>query len=201
MLDGGGRGAARARRRRGRLGPGRYEHVEPGFDNLRSRAERRARPAGTPTSRSTTNSGRTRHRTSKSAKRNASSAARSARPLAGRLHRQPTRRAEVHPDRILDRELPVGLADRLFQPQGLGEDRVIFVPLYNMETNPEQAGLLGFTAPLISFPVFLELSGRTESDYGLDAISTPTVRLPFNHFKLVLWGVPASEDNAARTGS
>ena len=66
-----------------------------------------------------------------------------------------------------------------------------------METNPEQAGLLGFTAPLISFPVFLELSGRTESDYGLDAISTPTLRLPFNHFKPILWGVPASETDAA----
>jgi hypothetical protein len=71
----------------------------------------------------------------------------------------------------------------------------IFVPLYNLETNPEQAGLLGFTAPLIAFPVFIELSGRTESDYGLDAVSTPQVRLPFNHFQLVLWGVPASEEN------
>jgi hypothetical protein len=69
----------------------------------------------------------------------------------------------------------------------------IFVPLYNMETNPDQAGLLGFTAPLIAFPVFIELSGRTESDYGLDAVSTPQVRLPFNHFQLVLWGVPAAE--------
>ena len=67
----------------------------------------------------------------------------------------------------------------------------IFVPLYNMQTNPEQAGLLGFTAPLIAFPMFIELSGRTESDYGLEAASTPQVRLPFNHFQLVLWGVPA----------
>ena len=86
----------------------------------------------------------------------------------------------------------IGYFNLSFGEQGL------FVPLYNMETNPEQAGLLGFNAPLISFPVFLELSGRTESDYGLDAISTPTVRLPFVHFRLVLWGVPASEDNAAR---
>ena len=83
-----------------------------------------------------------------------------------------------------------------FSLKGLGEG--IFVPLYNMETNPEQAGLLGFTAPLIAFPVFLELSGRTQSDYGLDAVSTPQVRLPFPHFQLVLWGVPASEDHAAR---
>ena len=73
----------------------------------------------------------------------------------------------------------------------------IFVPLYNMQTNPEQAGLLGFTAPLIAFPVFIELSGRTESDYGLEAASTPQVRLPFNHFQLVLWGVPAAESHRA----
>jgi hypothetical protein len=79
-----------------------------------------------------------------------------------------------------------------FNLKGLTEEG-IFVPLYNLATNPEQAGLLGFTAPIIAFPVFIELSGRTESDYGLDAVSTPQVRLPFNHFQLVLWGVPASE--------
>jgi hypothetical protein len=67
------------------------------------------------------------------------------------------------------------------------------VPIYNLQTNPNQAGLLGFTAPLIAFPVFLELSGRTESDYGLDAASTPQLRVPFNHYRLELWGVPASD--------
>ena len=71
----------------------------------------------------------------------------------------------------------------------------IFVPIYNMQTNPQQAGLLAFTAPLIATPVQLELSGRTNSDYGLDAISSPQLRLPFNHFILELWGVPASPDN------
>ncbi len=80
----------------------------------------------------------------------------------------------------------------IFVLKGFGEGGLL-VPLYNLATNPNQAGLLGFTAPLIAFPVFLELSGRTESDYGLDAVSTPQVRLPFNHFQLVLWGVPASD--------
>ena len=46
----------------------------------------------------------------------------------------------------------------------------IFFPLYNMETSPDQAGLLGFTTPLISAPVFLELTSRTNSDYGLDTV-------------------------------
>lgn len=81
-----------------------------------------------------------------------------------------------------------------FNLKGLTEGG-IFVPLYNLQTNPNQAGLLGFTAPIIAFPVFIELSGRTESDYGLDAISTPQLRLPFNHFQLVLWGVPAAEEH------
>jgi hypothetical protein len=73
--------------------------------------------------------------------------------------------------------------------------QALIVPLYNLATNPNQAGLLGFTAPLIAFPVFLELSGRTESDYGLDAVSTPQLRLPFPHFQLILWGVPAAESH------
>lgn len=68
----------------------------------------------------------------------------------------------------------------------------LYVPLYNMETRPDQAGLLGFTAPLLNFPNFLELSSRTDGDYGLEAETSPMVRLPFNHYKTVLWGVPAS---------
>lgn len=73
-----------------------------------------------------------------------------------------------------------------------GENTGLYVPLYNMETNPDQAGLLGFAAPFLNFPIFFELTGRTNSDYGLDAKTTPTVRLPFTHFKTTLWGVPAN---------
>ena len=71
----------------------------------------------------------------------------------------------------------------------------IFVPLYNMQTRPDQAGELGFSAPILNVPIFLELSSRTDGDYGLDAISTPQVRLPFNHLQIELWGVPASEEH------
>src|SRR5262249_8057831 len=67
----------------------------------------------------------------------------------------------------------------------------IFSPLYNMETSPDQAGLLGFITPLISSPVFLELSPRTNSDYGLDTVSTPQIKLGINSLKTNLWGVPA----------
>ena len=68
----------------------------------------------------------------------------------------------------------------------------IFFPLYNMETSPEQAGLLGFTVPLIAAPTFLELSSRTDSDYGLDTVSTPQIKLGVNSLETNLWGVPAS---------
>jgi hypothetical protein len=71
----------------------------------------------------------------------------------------------------------------------------IFVPIYNMETRPSQAGLLGFKAPLISIPILIELFGRTDSDYGLDAVGTPLLRLPFNHLVITLFGVPADQAN------
>lgn len=71
----------------------------------------------------------------------------------------------------------------------------IYVPLYNLQTRPDQAGLIGFTAPLLTVPILFELSGRTDSDYGLDAISSPQVRLPFNIFRVTLWGVPAADEH------
>ena len=67
----------------------------------------------------------------------------------------------------------------------------LIVPVYNMETRPDQAGLLAFFVPLLSSPVFLELSGRTDSDYGLDVISSELLPLPVKEVHGYLWGVPA----------
>ena len=67
----------------------------------------------------------------------------------------------------------------------------IFFPLYNMETRPDQAGLLGFTTPLIAAPVFLDLSSRTDSDYGLSTVTTPQLKLGIDAVETHLWGVPA----------
>jgi len=78
--------------------------------------------------------------------------------------------------------------------QGLAEEG-LYVPIYNLQTNPQQAGLLGFTAPLFGIPILLELTGRTDSDYGLDAVSSPQIRLPFKHFQVELWGTPAEESH------
>jgi hypothetical protein len=69
----------------------------------------------------------------------------------------------------------------------------LFAPIYNMQTRPDQAGLLGFTAPFFNFPIFFELSARTDGDYGLDVDTSPITRLGSPEYKTILWGVPASE--------
>lgn len=65
-----------------------------------------------------------------------------------------------------------------------------WVPLYNMQTRPDQAGELAFFVGLFGSPIFLELTGRTDGDYGLDAITSPIIPLPFNNLTTTLWGVP-----------
>lgn len=71
----------------------------------------------------------------------------------------------------------------------------IFFPIYNMETRPNQAGLLGFTVPLLGAPTFLELVSRTDGDYGLSSVSTPQIKLGLNTLEVELWGVPADPAN------
>ena len=71
-----------------------------------------------------------------------------------------------------------------------------YTPIYNMETAPDQAGLIAFVVPLVASPALIELSGRTESDYGLDATSAPIFHvLPIPGVKLHLWGVPADHSH------
>jgi hypothetical protein len=70
------------------------------------------------------------------------------------------------------------------------------MPLYNLVTHPDQAGQVGFIFPLVGFPVLIDLSGRTESDYGLDSVSAPIVHvLMFPQLGFELWGVPADPVN------
>lgn len=76
-----------------------------------------------------------------------------------------------------------------------GVELSLFVPLYNLETRPDQAGLLGFIAPIFGVPILLDLRGRTDSDYGLEAVSSPQVRIPFDAFTTTLWGVPHSPEH------
>jgi hypothetical protein len=70
------------------------------------------------------------------------------------------------------------------------------MPLYNLVTHPDQAGQVGFIFPLVGFPIMIDLSGRTESDYGLDSVSAPIVHvLMFPYLAFELWGVPADPVN------
>jgi hypothetical protein len=74
-----------------------------------------------------------------------------------------------------------------------------YVPMYNMETHPDQAGLNAFMAPLVNAAILLDLEGRTESDYGLDVTGEPIYHLlPVHSVDVWLWGVPAlpSHDSA-----
>jgi hypothetical protein len=65
-------------------------------------------------------------------------------------------------------------------------------PLYNMETKPDQAGLLAFKLNVGGTQQYIEISGRTDSDYGLDSISTTIFHsFPISELFVQLWGVPA----------
>jgi hypothetical protein len=66
-------------------------------------------------------------------------------------------------------------------------------PLYNMEPHPGQPGLLAFGMPILGAPVFIELHGRTSSDYGLDATTVGIFHiLALSSTDIYLWGVPAA---------
>ncbi len=66
-------------------------------------------------------------------------------------------------------------------------------PVYNLEPEPGQAGLLAFKASNFNFPNYIVLSARTDGDYGLNAESRGiTSFFALVGFHMVLWGVPAA---------
>ena len=89
----------------------------------------------------------------------------------------------------------IGTAEPLAAGTGGGNiESFGYVPMYNMTPHPDEASLTGFWVPLVAAPIFVRLSARTDSDYGLDAESSTIYHpLPFvNALKYTLWGVPAS---------
>jgi hypothetical protein len=89
----------------------------------------------------------------------------------------------------------VGIAEPFAAGTGGGEfESFGFVPLYNMTPRPNESSLTALWVPLAAAPVFIHLSARTNSDYGLDAASSPVYHpLPqINALGITLWGVPAS---------
>jgi hypothetical protein len=66
-------------------------------------------------------------------------------------------------------------------------------PLYNLEPQPGQAGLLGFKAYVFDFPIYTVISARTGGDYGLNAeVKGIGQFFTLSGFEQVMWGVPAS---------
>jgi hypothetical protein len=65
-------------------------------------------------------------------------------------------------------------------------------PIYNMVPKPGQAGLLAFFIQGSGTTQYIEVSARTDSDYGLDNVAT-TIFHPFTLtiIGIELWGVPA----------
>lgn len=82
-------------------------------------------------------------------------------------------------------------------PQGggsyLGEQPL---PLYNLVPHVGQAGLAGFNIPHVYVSVFIEVSSRTESDYGLKlSISGIPQTAPLAFSETTFWGVPAASSH------
>jgi hypothetical protein len=72
-------------------------------------------------------------------------------------------------------------------------------PLYNMIPRPDQAGLLGFYVEIAGVQSYIDIAGRTESDYGLDSVNTPIFHpLPLSGVVVRLWGVPADPSHDPR---
>ena len=74
---------------------------------------------------------------------------------------------------------------------------------YNLRLrDPGQAGLVGFIEPLLnSAPIFTDVEGRTEGDYGLEFQRTSNINHVFNGVAVVeevFWGVPADPSPTTR---
>jgi hypothetical protein len=75
---------------------------------------------------------------------------------------------------------------------GIGTALFSGLAIYNLVPPPGEAGLLGFDEPLLNIPIYVVLSSRTNSDYGLvSKVTNITHLLPVEGTHLELWGVPA----------
>ena len=70
--------------------------------------------------------------------------------------------------------------------------------VYNLVPHPGQPGLIGFIEPLLnSAPIFTDIEGRTEGDYGLE-FTVSNINHVFSGVSVVeevFWGVPADPAN------
>jgi hypothetical protein len=101
------------------------------------------------------------------------------------------------PEQFVINKCPIDSQVGIAKPQVLLTDACCAVtewtPIYNIVPQPGQGGLLGFKGYIFDFPLYLVLSGRTRSDYGLNAETTGITRFfGLVRYQAEIWGVPAS---------
>ena len=86
----------------------------------------------------------------------------------------------------------LGLAVIRFSPEDVDLIGYTITPLYNMQAREDQLALLAMVAPFTETPIYIDITSRTESDYGLEfkTFGIPSI-LPPNLISTIFWGVPA----------
>jgi hypothetical protein len=66
-------------------------------------------------------------------------------------------------------------------------------PIFNLVPPPGQPALLAFEAGYVNAPFFIDVSARTDSDYGVDStVSNINHFTPLHFSQTIIWGVPAA---------
>ena len=116
--------------------------------------------------------------------------------VIGNPHATPTCTAADFSNEACPPETQVGAATISVNAEPPGTSGFGVIAIYNLEPHPGDAGLVGFSFPLLHFPVFQEINSRTESDYGLDVTTVNITHvLPLAFIEERLWGVPAASEN------
>jgi hypothetical protein len=85
----------------------------------------------------------------------------------------------------------LGLGVVRFFPEETGAFGYTITPIYNMQAREDQLALLAIVAPISETPIYIDITSRTESDYGLEfkTFGIPSI-LPPNMISTIFWGVP-----------
>jgi hypothetical protein len=83
-------------------------------------------------------------------------------------------------------------SDSQGETSGLGTGSFL-APVYNLVPPPEEPALLGFEAGYVNAPIFIDISARTNSDYGVDStVYNIDHFTPLHSSRTIIWGVPAA---------
>jgi hypothetical protein len=86
----------------------------------------------------------------------------------------------------------LGIAQANFANTPPGAEGGFVAPVYNLIPPPEEPALLAFESTF-STPILINVSARTDSDYGIDAVVSDINHfVPLHKSETVIWGVPAA---------